>query len=116
MEARSTDREAALAQAVKWAVTVIIAIFFFLLAMWIFLLVCGSLTRSWSHSDQVATAVAVATLIGTATLTIGGLWAQRDRGPQTPASIQPRQTNSANVNNSTGVIGNNIINSDVHYD
>ena len=116
MEARSADREAPLARAVKWAVTVILAIAGFLLAMWIVLLVCGSLTRSWSHSDQVATAVAVATLIGTATLTIGGWWAQRGPGPQAPASIQPRQTNIANVSNSTGVIGNNIIDSEVHYD
>jgi hypothetical protein len=97
-------------------VTVILAIGVFLPAMWIVLLVCGSLTRSWSHSDQVATAVAVATLIGTATLTIAGWWAQRDPRPQAPASIQPRQTTVAHVNDSTGLIGNNIINSDVHYD
>ncbi len=105
-----------MAQAVKWTVTVVLAIVVFLLAMWIVLLVCGSLTRSWSHSDQVATAVAVATLIGTAALTIGGWWAQRDPGPQVLASAQPRQTNIANVSNSAGVIGNNIIKSDVRYD
>ena len=105
-----------MAQAVKWAVTVILALAAFLLAMWIVLLACGSLAGSWSHSDQVATAVAVATLIGTATLTIGGWWAQRDPGPQTPPSMQPSQTNITNVNNSNGVIGNNIINSEVHYD
>lgn len=116
MEAEPTGREAALAQAVKWAVTVILAIVVFLLAMWIVLLACGSLTRSWSHSDQVATAVAVATLIGTATLTIGGWWAQRDPEPQAPASIQPQQANIVSVRSSTGVIGNNITNSDVHYD
>lgn len=105
-----------MALAVKWTVTVILAIAVFLLAMWIVLLVCGSFARSWSHSDQVATALAVATLIGTATLTIGGWWAQRDPGPQAHASIQPQQTNIVNASNSTGVIGNNIINSEIHYD
>lgn len=105
-----------MAQAGKWIVTVVLAIFGFLVAMWIVLLVCGSFTRSWSHSDQVATAVAVATLIGTATLTIGGFWAQRGPGPQASASIQPQQTSVNNVSNSSGFIGNNMINSDVHYD
>jgi cellobiose-specific phosphotransferase system component IIC len=105
-----------LAQAVKWAVTVVLAMTVFLMALWIVLLICGFLARSWSHSDQIATAVAVATLIGTATLTIGGWWAQRDPQPQLPVSVQPRQTSITNVSNSTGIIGNNVIDSDIHYD
>lgn len=105
-----------MAQAVKWASTVILTVVIFLLVVWVGLLTSGwILPQAWSHSDQEALVLAAASLLGTATLGIGAWWAQRDPKQVTPATVPQVQRVNGTFTGNSGITGSNI-GGDVNYD
>jgi uncharacterized membrane protein YoaK (UPF0700 family) len=93
----------------KWALTTSLTATIFCLAVWAGLLMLRWMSpKAWSHSDQLAVALATASLLATVAFGIGSWWAQREPQQAAPTSGLRGQAINGTFRNNEGITGSNI--------
>jgi hypothetical protein len=96
-------------RAFKWALTAALTVMIFCLGAWAGLLMFRwILPKAWSYSDQLAVALAAASLLATVAFGIGSWWAQREPQQATPARELRGQAISGTFRDNEGITGSNI--------
>jgi hypothetical protein len=104
-----TSPEVKVERAFKWALITSLTAMIFCLAVWVGLLMFRWMSpKAWSHSDQLAIALAAASLLATVAFGIGSWWAQREPQQATPNSELRGQVISGTFRNNEGITGSNI--------